>query len=94
MAADPQRPTRARYWVVVFAVTLVCNVGGAMGIYWLAARHSSTLFARGTVMTALRKGSLLSSASSHSSTWGKLDESLRTCTTVPSTSHTSCSMFF
>ncbi len=32
---------------IVFAVTLVCNVGGAMGIYWLAARHSSTLFASG-----------------------------------------------
>lgn len=28
----------------VFAVTLVANIAGAMGMYWLAARHSAALF--------------------------------------------------
>jgi membrane protein DedA with SNARE-associated domain len=28
----------------VFVVTLVANLTGAMGMYWLAARHSATLF--------------------------------------------------
>lgn len=28
----------------VFIVTLVANLAGAMGMYWLAARHSSALF--------------------------------------------------
>jgi alkaline phosphatase len=28
----------------VFVVTLVANLAGAMGMYWLAARHSSALF--------------------------------------------------
>jgi membrane protein DedA with SNARE-associated domain len=29
---------------LVFGVTLVANVGGAMGMYWLAARHAPALF--------------------------------------------------
>ncbi|MEI2721524.1 MAG: hypothetical protein V9E87_15610 [Gemmatimonadales bacterium] len=32
---------------IIFAITLVANVGGAMGMYWLAARHSATLFESG-----------------------------------------------
>ncbi len=32
---------------IIFAITLVANVGGAMGMYWLAARHSETLFNSG-----------------------------------------------
>lgn len=29
---------------LIFVITLVANVGGAMGMYWLAARHSKALF--------------------------------------------------
>lgn len=32
---------------IIFAITLVANVGGAMGMYWLAARHSARLFESG-----------------------------------------------